>query len=556
MSNSRNIILTGFMGTGKTQVGRQVAWVLGRPFIDIDHEIERKSGKPIHQLFKEHGEKAFRDIERDLIRETCRGTRKVIATGGGAMLDQNSRQTMLGSGFVVCLEALPQTIYKRLEPELINCNKTPVRPLLVGPEPLKLIQSLKSKRQQFYAKTHWIVQTDQLTVEQTVREVIRACNILSSLDLHQDDLAVQDREERAATVIHSNGSYPILVGWELLHKLGDRLTGMGLNGPAYIISDDNVFNIYGRIAQRSLQRSRIEAHCFIVPAGEQSKNLELAKAIYEWLTQRRAERGHVLIAVGGGMIGDLAGYVAATFLRGLPFVQVPTSMAAMVDAAIGGKVAVNLKEGKNLVGAFYQPTSVIADVKALQTLGKRELSEGWAEAIKHGLVLDASLFEIFEQNAERLMALEQECTLKVIRRSMAIKAHIVSKDERETLGQRILLNYGHTIGHALEAVTGYGHYLHGEAVAIGMMGAAYISQEMGLIGPEVVDRQRRLLQRFNLPTYATDVEPTAVLESISLDKKIQDRSVNWVLLDEIGKAITRRDIPKELVARTVRGLIR
>ena len=378
----------------------------------------------------------------------------------------------------------------------------------------------------------------------------------------------------AAVVNHSSGSYPVLVGRGLLAVLGQRLLGLGIGGPVYIISDDTVFPIYGRRAQVSLQQSRIEAHCYVVPHGEQSKSLELAEAIYRWMADRRAERGHVVIAVGGGVVGDLAGFVAATYLRGMPFIQVPTSMAAMVDASIGGKVAVNLTQGKNLVGAFYQPRMVLADVSALSTLGPRELAEGWAEAIKHGLILDSGLFDIFEEHAEVLMRPHasdrsgptptyaaprtndkaHDISTEVIRRSVAIKARVVSEDERETLGRRILLNYGHTIGHALEAATSYGRYLHGEAVSVGMMGAVQISRGMGMVNDEVVERQRRLLERFNLPTSCPDIEPQKVLEAMSFDKKTEGGAVKWVLLQNVGEAVVRRDVPATLVEDTVRGL--
>ena len=358
----------------------------------------------------------------------------------------------------------------------------------------------------------------------------------------------------AATVTHSSGSYPVLVGWGLLDGLGQRFMDLGIEGPVYIVSDDRVFPEYGRQAQRSLQRSRIEAHCFIIPAGEQSKSLQLAEAIYQWLADRRAERGHAVIAVGGGVVGDLAGFVAATFLRGMHFIQVPTSVAAMVDASIGGKVAVNLEQGKNLVGAFYQPQMVLADISALSTLGRREAAEGWAEAIKHGLILDAELFDTFEEHAEALMDLNEEITTEVIRRSVAIKAQVVSEDERETLGRRILLNYGHTIGHALEAATSYGQYLHGESVSVGMMGAARISQGMGMIAEGVVQRQRRLLERFNLPITAPEVGPERIFSAMSLDKKTEASSIKWVLLDDVGRAVVRRDVPPELVEETVTAL--
>ncbi len=359
----------------------------------------------------------------------------------------------------------------------------------------------------------------------------------------------------AATVHHSGGSYPVVAGWGILDQLGDRLVDLGINSPAYIITDENLMNRYGRRAQRALQRRGIAAHCFIIPPGEPSKTNNLAQAIYQWLVGLRAERGHAIIAVGGGVVGDLAGYVAATFLRGVPFVQVPTSMAAMVDASIGGKVAVNLPQGKNLVGAFYQPKAVLADVQALSTLGKRELSEGWAEAIKHGFILDPSLVDVFEEHAEALMNVEPEIATEVIRRSMAIKADVVSRDERETLGVRILLNYGHTIGHALESSTEYGRFMHGEGVSIGMMGAAKMAQEMGILDQAVVDRQYNLLQRFNLPTAAPGVPVEDIRRAMSLDKKVADGANRWVMLEDVGRAVVRRDVPVELVDRTVRELV-
>jgi 3-dehydroquinate synthase len=359
----------------------------------------------------------------------------------------------------------------------------------------------------------------------------------------------------AATVHHSGGRYPVLAGWGIIERLGEKFREMGIGGPVYIITDANVMSPYGRQAQWSLQRSGIAAHCFIIPPGEASKSFQLAQAVYQWLVGLKAERGQAIVAVGGGVVGDLAGFVAATFLRGVPFVQVPTSMAAMVDASIGGKVAVNLPQAKNLVGAFYQPQAVLADVQALSTLGKRELSEGWAEAIKHGLILDASLVDVFEEHAEALMHVEPEISTEVIRRSMAIKAKVVSQDERETLGIRILLNYGHTIGHALESSTEYGRFMHGEGVAIGMMGAARLAQRMGMIPQEVVERQRRLLERFNLPVKASGVSVQDIRQAMSLDKKVQSGTNRWVLLEGVGRAAVRQDVPWGLVEDTLNALL-
>ncbi|MFQ5860487.1 MAG: 3-dehydroquinate synthase, partial [Dehalococcoidia bacterium] len=287
-----------------------------------------------------------------------------------------------------------------------------------------------------------------------------------------------------------------------------------------------------------------------------SKSLEMARCIYEWLAERKAERGQAILALGGGVVGDLAGFVAATYLRGIPLVQLPTSLAAMVDAAIGGKVAVNLPAGKNLVGAFYQPRLVLADLETLSTLPRRELAEGWAEAIKAGLILDADLFDTMERHAEGLLALERGSTSEVIRRSMAIKARIVTQDEWETSGRRILLNYGHTIGHALEAATGYQQYLHGEAVSVGMMGAALLSQRLGLISAQVVQRQRQLLERFGLPLRCPGVAPRSILRAMTLDKKVRGGALQWVVLEDVGRAVVRRRVPTALVREVVHSLAR
>ena len=548
MSFPDNIFLTGFSGTGKTLVGREVACLLGWEFFDMDAEIEARAGKPVSRIFAEDGESVFRTMEKSILREVCHGHGKVVATGGGSVVDPENRELMLASGAVICLDALPETIYHRLTAD--GVGQVESRPLLSGPEPLEGIKYLKASRQANYSTAHRKVDTDGLTVEKVAREVVDAWRALHGGRVGDS----MDDPDLAAVVNHSGGSYPILVGRGLLDGLGERLKGLGINGPVYVVSDDRVFPEYGRQAQRSLQRAGIEAHCFIIPAGEQSKSLQLAEAIYQWLAGRRAERGHGVIAVGGGVVGDLAGFVAATFLRGMPFIQVPTSMAAMVDASIGGKVAVNLSQGKNLVGAFYQPQMVLADVSALSTMGRRELAEGWAEAIKHGLILDGELFDIFEEHAEALMDLEEDISTEVIKRSVAIKAQVVSEDERETLGRRILLNYGHTIGHALEAATGYGHYLHGEAVSVGMMGAARISHRMGMIGEDVVLRQQRLFHRFGLPTTASDVEPGQVLTAMALDKKTEGRAIKWVLLEDVGRVVVRRDVPAEVVEETVTTL--
>ena len=361
--------------------------------------------------------------------------------------------------------------------------------------------------------------------------------------------------ELAAEVRTSAGDYPLWVGWQIIDEVGERIRRIMDPGVTYIITDEGVYR-QARRAQNSLEMSGIAAHLFVIPSGEQSKTLATAQHIYTWLAELKAERGHLILAVGGGVSRRPRRIRRRKrTLRGLPFAQVPTSLLAMMDAAIGGKTAVDLPQGKNLVGAFYQPKFVLADVSVLQTLPERELRSGWAEAIKHGLIIDDSLLSTFESQTEEIQALEPEVATDVIRRSMAIKANVVSQDERETLGIRVLLNYGHTIGHGIEAATGYGQYLHGEAVSIGMMGAARIGNGIGLMSDSDVERQRSVLEAYGLPLSASNVDQGSVLEAMRSDKKVAGGAIRWVLLDGIGNATTRNDVPVELVDDVLSGLM-
>jgi 3-dehydroquinate synthase len=254
------------------------------------------------------------------------------------------------------------------------------------------------------------------------------------------------------------------------------------------------------------------------------------------------------------MVCDLAGFVAATFARGLPLVHVPTSLLAMVDAAVGGKVAVDHPQAKNLIGAFYQPRLVLADVSVLQTLPPRELTAGWAEVIKHALILDEELLSLLEDNAEAALRLDPEVAERVIARSVALKAAVVSADEREETGRRTILNYGHTIGHGLETAADYAGLLHGEAVAVGMSGAARIAVRLGILAPDVAQRQDALLARFGLPLCALGVDAQKALAAVALDKKAQGGAVRWVLLEGIGRTVIRRDVPPSLVEEVLAEL--
>jgi 3-dehydroquinate synthase len=293
-----------------------------------------------------------------------------------------------------------------------------------------------------------------------------------------------------------------------------------------------------------------------VPAGEASKSLRVAGELYAWLSEQRAERADVILALGGGVVGDLAGYVAATYLRGIALVQLPTSVLAMNDAAIGGKAAVDLAAGKNLVGAFHQPRAVIADTSTLSTLPRRAYLEGFGEVIKHAMILDPELLRQLERRGQALTRANPDidALTEVTARSARLKALIVSSDPHER-GLRAILNYGHTIAHAIESVTGYSEYLHGEAVSIGMAGAARISERMGLIDEETLTRQLDLQRAFGLPLQASGLARDAVLDAMLMDKKVVDGKARFILLEGIGHAVVRDDVPAELIEETVRGLV-
>ena len=542
-----NIYLTGFSGSGKTTVGKQIAAMTVWTYRDTDDEIVAATGRAIENIFREDGEAAFRKLERSVLESVSQDERQVISTGGGIVLDERNRRTMDATGIIVCLEARADTIFRRLSGPDETHDEQVVRPLLQDSDPLRRIINLKAERQPLYALAHWTVHTDDLSVIEAASEVVRARDICSNrasaLPAHDADLA--------ATVRTSSGDYPVWVGWGLSHTVGERVKTLIDPGAAYVITD-NLVHRHARTIQMSMETAGIPSHIFVMESGERHKSLDTLSHIYKWLADRKAERRHLIVAVGGGVVGDVAGYAAATYLRGMPVVQAPTTLVAMMDASVGGKTAVDMPQGKNLVGAFKQPEFVLADVEALSTLPKRVLVSGWAEAIKHALILDEPLLRVFEENVDAIGALEPETASDALRRSVAIKADVVSRDERETLGIRALLNYGHTTAHALEAVTGYERYLHGEAVSIGMMAAANISSGMGMLSDDDVLRQRSVLEAYGLPLKYRDADPTAIRDAMSMDKKTVGGRIRWVLLDAIGNAVTRSDVPPELINRALR----
>jgi len=331
-------------------------------------------------------------------------------------------------------------------------------------------------------------------------------------------------------------AYPVVIGAQVLDELGPRLAAMGLRGRAGLLTTERVGSIYGARVVASLGGAGFEPVVVRVPDGEEHKNLAWLAVVYDRLVEGGLERGSPIVGLGGGVIGDLAGFAAATLLRGLPSVLVPTTLLAQVDAAIGGKTGVNHALGKNLIGAFHQPRLVLADVETLETLPRRELLAGLAEVIKYGAIGDAALFARLEEGVGELIELRSEVLVPVVTACARQKAAVVAQDEREERGGRAVLNFGHTVGHAIETLTGYKELLHGEAVAIGMVAAARVSQSLGRCGSEPVERLVRLLKRAGLPTdIPRGLAPAALALAMRADKKSAGGRIRFVCLEAIGR---------------------
>ncbi len=339
-------------------------------------------------------------------------------------------------------------------------------------------------------------------------------------------------------------SYDIRVERGVLKDIGRLVSGLGLKGRAAVVTNPTVGELYGGTVVESLSSAGLSPFLITLPDGEEYKSLEEASKVYDALIAERFERSSPIIALGGGVIGDMAGFVAATYLRGVPYIQVPTTLLSQVDSSVGGKTAVNHPRGKNLIGAFYQPRAVFIDPDVLKTLPEREMKAGLAEVVKYGVIWDAGFFAYLEENASRLLATGPEIE-KAIEASCGIKAEVVGLDEKEE-GLRSILNFGHTFGHAIEALSGYGAYRHGEAVAIGMLMAARLSGRLGL-SAECAPRLEGLLKALGIPFSPPAIPAGDFLEAMRLDKKVVGKRIRFVLATEIGKVALREVAEKDIL---------
>ena len=535
----RTIVLVGLMGAGKTSVGRRLAARLGLPFRDADAEIEAAAGCTIPELFARYGEQAFRDGERRVIhRLLSSGEPMVLAFGGGAFMDPRTRAAVRAVATSVWLRCPLPVLARRVAGR-------DHRPLLAGGNVSEILARLTAVRDPVYAEADLIVDCADEGLESTTMRVM-------------DAVLGYDPPHRLAVTLPST-RYEVVIGDGLLRRAGALLSPVLPQRRAIVVTDAVVARLHLPTLLAGLAETAVAARHIVVPAGESSKTIETWARVVDELLAARVERGTTVIALGGGVVGDLAGFAAAATLRGLPFVQVPTTLLAQVDSSVGGKTGVNTQRGKNLVGAFHQPRAVLADTATLATLPVRELRAGYAEIAKAGLIGDAGFFAWCERNGSSVVRGDRAAQAEAVLRACAFKAGVVGDDEREEKPSdgRALLNLGHTFGHALEAEYGYtGGLLHGEAVAVGLGLAFRLSARLGFCTDAEAGRVVAHIASVGLPAELRVLNRRfsagALIGHMRRDKKVRDGALTFVLARGIGRAFTARDVDPEAVKELLR----
>ncbi len=523
-----SIVLVGLMGAGKTTIGRRLALRLGIAFRDADAEIERAAGITIADLFERYGEAAFRRGEQSVIRRLLSGPPIVLATGGGAFMDDSTRAEIRRHATSVWLRCPLDLLTRRVS------GRTH-RPLLQGGEPRAILEALIERRHPYYAEADLIVDCSDDGVDRTTDKVAAA------VQAH--------RPPSRLAVTLSRDRYEVVIGAALLSRAGALLAPVLPQRRVVVVTDATVAGLHLPTLLAALAETGIAADAITVAPGEASKSLPGFGRLTDQILALGVERRTALVALGGGVIGDLAGFAAASVLRGLPFVQIPTTLLAQVDSSVGGKTGINTAAGKNLLGAFHQPIAVLADTGVLATLPPRELRAGYAEIVKAGLIGDPALFAWCESHGAALLGGDAAALAEAVRRACAFKAGVVGDDEREEKASdgRALLNLGHTFAHALEAEMGYdGRLLHGEAVGIGLVLAFRLSARLGHCTEAVADRVEAHLASLGMKRSIAECgqafEPERLIEHMRRDKKMRDGRLGFVLARGIGGAFTSSDV--------------
>ena len=525
------VALTGFMACGKSVVGRAVAERLGWRFADLDAEIQERTGRTVAGWFDREGESAFREVETRTLGEVLReaamqeGAGLVLALGGGAVTVPASAALVREAAFVVYLAVDAGIAWRR-----VRGNR---RPLATDEESFR---SLAAAREGAYLDAaDTVVECGERAVAEVAAEVAA---LVAGRGAGEMTWRIELRATRRPSVIVGGAG-----ALSELRAAAERLA----EGRArvFTITDTHVGAAWGELVARHLAVSAAEDGVLTLPPGETTKRVEAAAHCWEWLAVRGARRDDVVVALGGGVVGDLAGFVAATYVRGVGFWQVPTSLLAQVDSSVGGKVAIDLVAGKNLVGAFYQPDLVVVDPDSLATLPGAEFAAGLGEVVKYALLAGETLLGRLETDAAALLARDVSVLGQVVRECVAYKSAVVESDELDQ-GPRAVLNLGHTIGHALEVTYGYGVLAHGVAVGLGTLAALAVSERVLGLDPDVRRRTTALLERLGLPTVIELPLAADVLRAAGSDKKVSGRGRGFVCLRAIGEPVWGVDVPDQV----------
>jgi len=535
------IFLIGMMGAGKSTVGKALARRLGREFIDTDHEIVGRTGVPIATIFEIEGEAGFRRRESAVLAELATRPGAVIATGGGAVISRENRRLMREAGLVVYLHATLERLHERT-------RRDSSRPLLASGDRRSKLGKLLEVRDPLYRETAHLILESGAPSAATLAD--RIADALRQLEANPPESNIMTPQSLKVDL--GDRSYAIHVGPGLLARPSLFATHLGSRRAA-LVTNETVAPLYANTVESALGEAGASVVRITIPDGEAEKNWQTLDRVYGELLHARADRHTVLVALGGGVVGDLAGFAAATYQRGIPFIQVPTTLLAQVDSSVGGKTAINHSLGKNMIGAFHQPLAVIADTDTLSTLPDRELSAGLAEVVKYGAIRDLAFFTWLEESIERLRQRDPAALAWAIQRCCEIKAEVVALDEREA-GPRALLNLGHTFGHAIETLEGYGTWLHGEAVSVGMVMAARLSVKLGRLAEEDAARIERLLGRAGLPVKPPSLSVEKWLDVMARDKKNDSGRITFILLGALGSAHVERNTPAEALEAILSGM--
>ena len=517
-----NIILTGFMGSGKDSVGKEIEKKTNLTFLSMDDYIVLKEKRTINDIFKKSGEKYFRKTEKQTLKEIKDIKNAVIATGGGVVKDKENRKILSQMGKVVYL-------YTNLDAVKNRLKKDKTRPLIKKKNNIIKIYNDRMEKG-IYEFADLKIDTSEILPEQVSE------NILEKLRVKPKD---KKRTFKKHIVKTESGVYPIHIGYDLLlekSKIGLELK----SDKAAIISNPLVASLYINELEKILTGKGVKPTICTIPDGEKYKTFDTVKKIFDILLKENFDRSACIIALGGGVVGDLAGFVASTLKRGISLIHVPTSLIAQVDSSIGGKTGFDHPLGKNMIGTFYQPDMILIDIKKLLTLPEKEFRNGLSEVIKYGIANDATLFDILEKKQKEILDRDIDLLEEIVTRCVLIKKKFVEKDEKEEKGSREVLNYGHTIGHIIEALSGYSRYSHGEAVAMGMVKEAELAVKEKLLREKDFSRIKKLIEKFELPaSVPKNMSRDKMRKYVAQDKKVRKGKIRLPVPTGIGKIIMR-----------------